>query len=185
MIFRSVRGHLDISWSQNLYLIPHNFAMTTTYEMFVNSHGFTAWSMIHWYRHRTNGDVVLYWSATYREWTASSASKSHTRHGALMARLMGPTWGPIWGRQDPGGPHVGPMNFAIWVDMNMDLPKIDLVWKCLIHVDIFDWAVWYYILLLMAEIEILIILRLYIHRQWCRLIWRIEKEVWSRLYSTE
>ena len=23
--------------------------------------------------------------------------------------------GPIWGRQDPDGPHVGPMNFAIWV----------------------------------------------------------------------
>ena len=23
--------------------------------------------------------------------------------------------GPIWGRQDPGGPHVGPMNLAIWV----------------------------------------------------------------------
>ena len=22
--------------------------------------------------------------------------------------------GPIWGRQDPGGPHVGPMNLAIW-----------------------------------------------------------------------
>ena len=22
--------------------------------------------------------------------------------------------GPIWGRQDPGGPHIGPMNFAIW-----------------------------------------------------------------------
>ena len=22
--------------------------------------------------------------------------------------------GPIWGRQDPGGPHVGPMIFAIW-----------------------------------------------------------------------
>ena len=29
-------------------------------------------------------------------------------HGANM--------GPIWGRQDPGGPHVGPMNFAIWVN---------------------------------------------------------------------
>ena len=26
-------------------------------------------------------------------------------HGAIM--------GPIWDRQDPGGPHVGPMNFAI------------------------------------------------------------------------
>ena len=23
--------------------------------------------------------------------------------------------GPIWGRQGPGGPHVGPMNIAIWV----------------------------------------------------------------------
>ena len=23
--------------------------------------------------------------------------------------------GPIWGRQDPDGPHAGPMNFAIWV----------------------------------------------------------------------
>ena len=22
--------------------------------------------------------------------------------------------GPIWGRQVPGGPHVGPINFAIW-----------------------------------------------------------------------
>ena len=22
--------------------------------------------------------------------------------------------GPIWGRQDPGGPHVGPMNLTIW-----------------------------------------------------------------------
>ena len=21
---------------------------------------------------------------------------------------------PVWGRQDPAGPHVGPVNFAIW-----------------------------------------------------------------------
>ena len=26
--------------------------------------------------------------------------------------------GPIWDRQDPGGPHVGPMNFAIWVSIS-------------------------------------------------------------------
>ena len=31
-------------------------------------------------------------------------------HGANM--------GPIWGRQDPGGPHFGPMNFTIWVWIN-------------------------------------------------------------------
>ena len=29
-------------------------------------------------------------------------------HGAYM--------GPNWGQQDPGGPHVGPMNLANWDD---------------------------------------------------------------------
>ena len=33
-------------------------------------------------------------------------------HGAYM--------GPTWGRQDPGGPHVGPMILAIW-DMMQDV----------------------------------------------------------------
>ena len=32
-------------------------------------------------------------------------------HGAKM--------GPIWGRQESGGTHVGPMNFDIW-DATMD-----------------------------------------------------------------
>ena len=31
------------------------------------------------------------------------------------SKVRGANMGPIWGRQDPGGPHVGPMNFAIWV----------------------------------------------------------------------
>ena len=30
-------------------------------------------------------------------------------HGANM--------GPIWGRQDLGGPHVGPMKLVIWVNI--------------------------------------------------------------------
>ena len=30
-------------------------------------------------------------------------------------KVHGANMGPIWGRQDPGGPHVGPGNFAIWV----------------------------------------------------------------------
>ena len=30
-------------------------------------------------------------------------------------KVHGATMGPIWGRQDPGGPHVGPTNLAIWV----------------------------------------------------------------------
>ena len=31
------------------------------------------------------------------------------------SKVHGANMGPIWGRQDPGGPRVGPMNFAIWV----------------------------------------------------------------------
>ena len=30
-------------------------------------------------------------------------------------KVYGSNMGPTWGRQDPGGPHVGPMNFAIWM----------------------------------------------------------------------
>ena len=29
-------------------------------------------------------------------------------------KVHGANMGPIWGRQDPGGPYVDPMNFAIW-----------------------------------------------------------------------
>ena len=31
------------------------------------------------------------------------------------SKVHGGNMGPIWGRQDPGGPHIGPMNFAIWI----------------------------------------------------------------------
>ena len=30
------------------------------------------------------------------------------------SKVHGANVGPIWGRQDPGGPHVGPTYFAIW-----------------------------------------------------------------------
>ena len=30
------------------------------------------------------------------------------------SKVHGANMGPIWARQDPGGPHVGPMNFVIW-----------------------------------------------------------------------
>ena len=31
------------------------------------------------------------------------------------SRFHGANMGPTWGRQDPGGPHVGHMNLDIWV----------------------------------------------------------------------
>ena len=33
------------------------------------------------------------------------------------SKVHGANMGPIWGRDDPGGTHVGPMSFAIWVVM--------------------------------------------------------------------
>ena len=33
------------------------------------------------------------------------------------SKVHGDNVGPIWGRQDPGGPHVDPRNFAIWVEL--------------------------------------------------------------------
>ena len=30
------------------------------------------------------------------------------------SKIYGTNMGSIWGRQNPGGPHAGPMNLAIW-----------------------------------------------------------------------
>ena len=35
------------------------------------------------------------------------------------SKVHGANMGPIRGRQDPGGPHVGPMHFAIWDGLPM------------------------------------------------------------------
>ena len=37
------------------------------------------------------------------------------------SKVHGANMGPIWGRQDPGGPHVDPMNFVLWVDSVVDI----------------------------------------------------------------
>ena len=54
--------------------------------------------------------LLTSWSLTHQwprllPWINFPDSKAH---GANM--------GPIWGRQATGGPHVGPMNFVIWVE---------------------------------------------------------------------
>ena len=38
----------------------------------------------------------------------------NSTHTDPDSKVHGANMGPIWGRQDPGGPHVGPMNFAVW-----------------------------------------------------------------------
>ena len=54
------------------------------------------------YQHNTCTTIVFY-------------TPDSSVHGANM--------GPIWGRQDPGGLHVGPMNLAIWDSLQrLELP---------------------------------------------------------------
>ena len=49
-------------------------------------------------------DCAVPWSYEYH-WQLENVPDS---------KVYGTNMGPIWGRQDPGGPHVGLMNFAIW-----------------------------------------------------------------------
>ena len=46
-------------------------------------------------------------------WTKAITWTNH--HVFPDSKVHGAKMGPIWCRQDPGGPHVGPMNLAIWV----------------------------------------------------------------------
>ena len=45
----------------------------------------------------------------------------------LIRKVRGANVGPTWGRHDPGGPRVGPMNFAIWDDLTCS-PVITYYW---------------------------------------------------------
>ena len=44
----------------------------------------------------------------------SPAFALHNDKTNPVSKVDGANIGPIWGLQDPGGPHVGPMNFAFW-----------------------------------------------------------------------
>ena len=51
-------------------------------------------------------------------------------------KVHGANMGHIWGRQDPGGPHVGPMDFAIWVYIVCTNAVLLTLW-CFIGLDQF------------------------------------------------
>ena len=67
-------------------------------------------------------------------------------------KVHGANMGPTWGRQDPGGPHVGNMNFAIWElisgQSHLYLPYVlthqqdvnDPTW-CLVHETLAMWRI--------------------------------------------
>ena len=71
--------------------------------------------------------ICIHFRSSKPPWCLSRKTKSSPpRHPDLTRRrylqqvfpdskVHGGNMGPIWGRQDPSGPHVGPMNLAIWV----------------------------------------------------------------------
>ena len=44
-------------------------------------------------------------------------------------KVHGANMGPIWGRQDPGRPHVCPMNLAIWVSKQHEREWVKYHWR--------------------------------------------------------
>ena len=50
--------------------------------------------------------------------------KSNNNHDS---KVYGANMGPIWGRQDPGGPHIGPMNFSIWEVTHWSLGDVEVI----------------------------------------------------------
>ena len=56
-------------------------------------------------------------------------------HQVPDSKVYGANMGPIWDRQDPGGPHDGPINIAVW-DIITNVIKlllemnVNFIWKC-------------------------------------------------------
>ena len=63
--------------------------------------------MMSWHEHTFHITGPWWGKSTKHQWIPVTNSHPDSKvHRANM--------GPIWGRQDPGGLHVGPMNLAIW-----------------------------------------------------------------------
>ena len=48
-------------------------------------------------------------------WHIESKCRIYVSVNYIDSEVYGANMGPTWGRQDPGGPHVGHMNFVTWV----------------------------------------------------------------------
>ena len=59
--------------------------------------------------------ILSMWRWVKRSGYCGSCASWYPSNGCPDCKVYGANMGPIWGRQDPGGPHVGPIKFAIWV----------------------------------------------------------------------
>ena len=70
---------------------------------------------------RGNDCQILVWCAQTLVWYSPSVGwpQQAPAENHPDSKVHGANMGPTWGRQDPGGPHVGPVNLAIWAALPM------------------------------------------------------------------
>ena len=71
-------------------------------------------------------------SEGFMEWSLQPDHQLNVQFGWLSetapdSKIHGAKVGPIWGLQDPGGPHVGPMNIVIW-DLKVSIYGCQVEW---------------------------------------------------------
>ena len=113
-------------------IIPRNISRLNNVHSYLLPIRFTVWQIAnHWLlasviRRCARG---LYWNWKPQQNTPEMASVG-TRTGSSLSamgsgivpwayhpdrKIHEANMGPLWGRQEPVGTHVGPMNFAIWI----------------------------------------------------------------------
>ena len=97
------------SGKTNLYFKKHpSRYQRTRYEHKHECPQFKCDTRLYYYvNHHSNWRIRENSSSWAQQLGKEKPSSDSKAHGANM--------GPIWSRQDPGGPRVGPLNFAIWV----------------------------------------------------------------------
>ena len=74
------------------------------------------------------GSICLISSTELRHWDSHVKAQHYVWGSHLRlccypnSKVHGAYKGPTWGRQDPGGPHVGSMILAVWVAIGITLP---------------------------------------------------------------
>ena len=102
-------------------------------------------SLTHWWLVNIgSGNCLL---PSFIQWLAAKQATSHYKkyfNNFPDSKVHGANMGPIWGRQDPGGPHVGPMNFAIWVSTKLHYLECicngDTKWKSIVGSHRINWC---------------------------------------------
>ena len=75
-----------------------------------------SWASPHWQGFQKPWHQMFSSGTAFHIIAATIATSTGVSYSQNIAdsKVHGANMGPIWSRQDPGGPHVGSMNFAIW-----------------------------------------------------------------------